>query len=261
MGAVKIVEAELIGDLPAVVPKQFQIFVDEVPKKKEDCFTLIKSNLIDAARYATLRHWNVGRVIDTLKDRGEKDVLTQVMEKTQYEKRHLQYTLSVFRKFPSFEEVHDLCVKGLEWTQFKMLTAVKEDGDREEIVEKIMEDRIDKYDLGDEIKKANSSGLPALPALPEVPETDGTIETAEPLKFFQKMHDALEKTYHHFTDKLMESKDYLDVATDDMRTTDEVYNKVIEQIAVIRNDTADCQDTLMSLLEFCDTTAKDHAEE
>lgn len=128
--------------------------IDKVPEDREEAIKLAISGVLDTFKYSALRYWNTGRIMDALFERGEEGIFEEITQLTTLELRTLKYMLAFFRHFPKAHEVILLTGKGVTWTQFKELSALKQDASREQLVRAILSDKLDpSEDLDDKVKK------------------------------------------------------------------------------------------------------------
>lgn len=196
----------------AMTDEEYKWMNAPVPEDKNACIAEIISSFSAAHRFSTFKFWRIGKIIDILQNRGEKDVMAVLMKKTQYEKRTLQYTLAVFRAFPDLEKVRSLCEKGVEWTHFKQLARVKEDKDRNKLVKSVLADVVEPGDLGDKVKEMK----------------DPPVSKNNPVTtYFAKMSKLLAKTQETLTDMMVEYPAYTELMEDEERTPDSEFTKIL----------------------------------
>jgi biopolymer transport protein ExbD len=136
-----------------VKSNDLEIILDSpIPTSKEECLKEICTDFVNALRYSTLNFWKVGRIIHALQDRGEKKVIEEVMRRTNYEKRAVQYTLAVYKAIPDANKVMELCKKGVEWTHFKELTKIHAEAERKQLMENVLEGKLLPVDIQDTVK-------------------------------------------------------------------------------------------------------------
>jgi len=187
-----------------------------IPKSREDCIDEISKSFMTALRYTTLNFWRIGRVIDSLQKREEEGVLEEVMQRTGYERRTVQYTLAVYRALPDANKVRDLCEKGTEWTHFKQLASLKNDSERRMLVDTIIEGDTKPIEIPDKVREFKEASKPKpTPASPD------------PCSLMEKFKDVSEAAISALSEKMMEYDNVMTLAADDSKTSDSAYKKFV----------------------------------
>lgn len=199
-----------------------------IPADRESCMQSICSDVIAAMRYTTLKFWMVGRTIDTLQSRGEKNVIEEVMERTGYEKRTIQYTLAVYKAVPDPKTVKELCTKGTEWSHFKQLVKIKDDSARNLLVSNIIEGNVKpSVALTSDVEepapaKETKKAEPVKTTKKKAPEPAGYIFEGftSPIKALVDLMKGVEVEYPN----------YLSLVSDESRVSKTGYDKFIVSV-------------------------------
>jgi hypothetical protein len=117
------------------------------------------------------KFWRIGKIVEALQASGEHGVIDEVAKQSRYEKRTVQYALAVFRALPDEGELVKLIDKGVEWTHFKVLASLKDDAERKQLVEKVLDGSLDPIDISGSVKEIKQRGQPVLKLGPAGPCT------------------------------------------------------------------------------------------
>jgi hypothetical protein len=154
-----------------------------VPTDRDEALKLACEGVLDSFRHSCIRYWNVGRIMSALEERKEKNVVQELMAKTRLEERTVRYMLAFFRRFQDIEKVVQLSNKGIGWSQFKQLTAISKDTDREKLVTGVLADKIEPEKLDTEVDK--------LKAKDKKTGKDAAPKRCSAVKFFNRfLHEA-----------------------------------------------------------------------
>ena len=256
---VRKVEAVVIPDDCSTV------FVDNVdvtkalPEDKEECLQLIQENCLANARMVTLRFWQIGRIIATLIDRGEKKVMEDAMRVTKYKKRVLQYTQAVYRKFPEYALLEQVCGQGVEWCDFRDLLKLKSEEDKDTVMKLLVSGDLERDEIKDKVDELNnkhfveeevSGASPELPiASKQLPET-----------FFKKW----DKAIHKFEEKIEELTSSVEdqfIVMEGDTLTDEQFDNAIKMLNLSITRMVDCNMTLQTCEKKCSKFVEEIAVE
>jgi hypothetical protein len=221
----------------------FTEYTAPLPASMDECIKQIGSDFVEAARIATLRFWRVGRIIAELEKRQEKNVLTIIMERTGYQKRTLQYAMSLYEKCNNFDFLLSVCNSGkVEWSDMKVILPIDDEAVRANLMKKLAEGEMDKQELKAKVKeiqkekqekKEKELGSSSPKAKKEKEKVTGP--KLHPLKYFEGLTGRIQSFMNDHTNGTVELADYYALILDDKRTTDQEYNACRKEIRKLIN--------------------------
>lgn len=222
--------------MTATLEKKVEEITFDKSKTRTECIKEILDIFNTASMHMknlTLSFWKIGFIIDALTERGEKNVIEEVMAKTKYEKRTIQYTLAVYRKFPEYTKVEELCSKGFNWSHFKELsTASIEDKDRNTILDKVLADEIEV----DEAIKEASSKKKEKKEKEKADAEDPTDNKLDLCGFFEKYKNLASQTKTEFKRLIVQYPDYTKAMLDADVVDDEDFLAGLASIKAADNE-------------------------
>jgi len=243
------VEVEILPDECSTV------FVDNVdltkalPEDKEECLQLIQANCLANARMVTLRFWQIGRIIATLIDRGEKKVMEDAMRVTKYKKRVLQYTQAVYRKFPEYALLEQVCAQGVEWCDFRDLLKLKSEEDKDTVLKLLVAGDLERDEIKDKVDELNNKHFVAEEINGETPETP-VANKQLPETFFKKW----DKVIHKFEEKIEQLTANVEdqfIVMEGDTLTDEQFDNAIKMLNLTITRMVDCSMTVQTCKDKC----------
>jgi len=245
-----------VPEVDSTKVEKYSEFLDELPIDREECLDMIERNFLDAARVSTLRFWQIGRIVSELEDRGEKDVIEDIMERTKYEKRTIQYTRSIYKNFPDFDYIKQVCGKGVEWSHFKEALRLKDEEDRFQLLDGISDGTIEKKDIKDKISEMNDKF-----GHTDTDDTGGTVEETEKVDIkmakLAKNLGKIETSYSQATASLD-----ADIMMFDLEETTKLDSEAaVEYLKDVRNLMTEMSGDMIIALEKVEQAIKDNRAE
>ena len=186
-----------------------------VPEDRALALKMACEGVFDTIRHTCLRYWNIGRIMSTLEGRGEKDIVTDLMQMSKLEERTVRYTLAFYRRFTNIEKVVQLSDKGIGWSQFKQLAAISKDTDREKIVNSVLSDKLTPELLDDTVEK-----LKTAEKKDKDKDKSDKPKKAAAVKFFGKLCRELQDAAGHNYEMKAELVSFVEMLGDDERVSD-----------------------------------------
>jgi len=124
--------------IPENAPAIVSAMMFDIPEDTQLCYNLIGTTIRTASVRFALYMWSVGRLIDALLKKGEKEsaIYERVGVETQYKPRNLKYCLSAFRNIPDPMQLYRM-TDHAEWTDIRRILGIKNSDTRQKLCEKI----------------------------------------------------------------------------------------------------------------------------
>jgi hypothetical protein len=204
---------------------EFSEYMAPIPQNREECLKLICNDFLQAATISTLRFWRIGRILNELEVRGDKEFLDSVVERTGYAKRNVFYAKSLYEKCPNFEFLRSMCSSGrVEWSDIKLLLPIDDDAKREEILTELAEGKLDKKELKDKVKEVKEQEWKEKHGEDAEPDKR-TVTKLSAKKYFTNMLERYEGFNASHLNGIVDLADYYALLQDEERTPEPEYNE------------------------------------
>ena len=215
------------------LPDKPEDYLEELPEAREECIRMISKNMAYLAGQTTLRYWFVGRIIATLEERKEEKVLEELETRIGYKQRNLQYIRALYLKFPNFALVEKASTCGLEWSDFRLLTSIKDQETRDATLQKLIEGTLERTSIPDEIERLAKLNAPPTPPSVE-PTPEGEKESdKKPVQYFQKLEKKITAFQEDLSLQLAEFASMYDVTQNETLVEEAEYNTICSSVAKI----------------------------
>lgn len=141
------------GSTKALIPIDESDYTKALPTDRETCFRIMEGNVTQMTQLVTERMWHIGRILNELELRKEKDVLKEAARRVGYAERTLTTAKAFNSRFPKFSDVRGLVDKKFEWNQLRQLTSIKKEDNLQLLKTKIDEGQISKDELPQVIRE------------------------------------------------------------------------------------------------------------
>jgi len=246
---VKAVAVEVLEK--ATIPETTDEYTAPAPDDKKTCLILIAESATRARAEGVSRYWYIGKLVAALSDREEKQVakaaiIEEVMQKTKFEKRTVQYAESVFRKFPQYKLLEEATKAGVEWSDYKELIKIQDDKKRIQVLKQLTSGEVKREDLKEKIESTKAVERPPL----DLPEPGKDSPT--PCKFYTKIYNFISKTRTKLSDLTVDVDDYSVIMSSKeagVALAEDVFIASSEALMSARDEVADLQSDLLNLEE------------
>lgn len=215
------------------LPDKPEDYLETLPDDREKCIQLISKNMAYLTSQTTLRYWFVGRIIATMEERGEEKVLDELEKRTGFKQRNLQYIRALYLKFPNFSLVEKACTCGLEWSDFRLLTSIKDQETRDATLQKLIEGKLERISIPDEIERLAKLNAPEPTVTDTSTKPEEKVSDKKPVQYFQKLEKKITSFNEEITNQLAEFTVMYDITQNEELIEEKEYDEICVAVSKI----------------------------
>lgn len=112
-----------------------------LPSDEKGCLDIMHKFSTGIGCFNTLAYWTLGRIA-LEKRTAHPEIVERIKEEFRFKTRTIEYAVQLFKRFPEPELVFNLAKLGVSWTGFKNLSAIQDNTERKQLVEKIINEEV-----------------------------------------------------------------------------------------------------------------------